>query len=388
MKRTNTYERKIGSADPPLSTSTKLDQIRSGAKLKRQTAAKKIKDVVIHGKNGAKITKKTTQEKYEESSVVRKKRNYVMYESKLGTNSNTEVTKIEGQKKSIPKPVRQPSPRKEEKIIITKKRKDYLDNYQYKETKVIKDKNPKKISLVEHQRLGDIIGGFYEETTYQTQTFNYGGNLPRIQNRGSKTNLNQTFSGRFRDNKPNRSNSKRNDSYRSVKPSKNSNYSSSNVNRRIDRNNTNSSIDVKVPRNRPNIKTDIALNQIMPRRPQHIKDYHQNTYNPKSKKIVEKPKKDGKNNIKATTRKNDRKEEKKLNKSFSKKSIDKSREKSLTKTSISISKRSVREESISNSKDKNQRRKSESKVEKKVEKPRVINNLKVNSIRNKYKSKH
>ena len=45
MKRTNTYERKIGSADPPLSTSTKLDQIRSGAKLKRQTAAKKIKDV-------------------------------------------------------------------------------------------------------------------------------------------------------------------------------------------------------------------------------------------------------------------------------------------------------------------------------------------------------
>jgi hypothetical protein len=52
---------------------------------------------------------------------------------------------------------------------------------------VIRDKNPRKQVLVEHQRLGDIIGGFYEEKTYQSQIFSQGTYRP-------KPNQRQTYS--------------------------------------------------------------------------------------------------------------------------------------------------------------------------------------------------
>lgn len=48
-----------------------------------------------------------------------------MYESKLGTEKNTEITQIAAPPKPTPKPkpkpVREPEPRVEEKIVITKK---------------------------------------------------------------------------------------------------------------------------------------------------------------------------------------------------------------------------------------------------------------------------
>ena len=46
-----------------------------------------------------------------------------MYESKLGTETNTEITKIAAPKTtSKPKPLREPSPRFEEKLLSLRKR--------------------------------------------------------------------------------------------------------------------------------------------------------------------------------------------------------------------------------------------------------------------------
>ena len=176
-------EKTVKQADPELTTSKKLDQIKSGAKIKRQTGGAEKKETIVSGKNGAKTVVHETEEKFEETAVLRKKRNYVMYESKLGTEKNTEITQIAAPKptpKPKPKPVREPEPRVEEKIIVTKKKREYLDNYQYKETKNIKSNNPRYHVIVEHKRLGDIIGGTFEETSYQRQIFAQGSSRPQI----------------------------------------------------------------------------------------------------------------------------------------------------------------------------------------------------------------
>jgi hypothetical protein len=159
---------------PELSTSTKLEQIRTGKTIKRTKSGIAKKNIIVTGKDGSKIVKRQTEEKFEESGVKKKKRNYVMYESKLGTERNTQITKIQQKVIKKPKPVREPSPRVEERIVIKKKRHEYLDNYQYHETKVLRDKNPRKQALVEHQRLGEIMGGFYEENIYQSQILTQG----------------------------------------------------------------------------------------------------------------------------------------------------------------------------------------------------------------------
>ena len=176
-------EKTVRQGDPELTTSKKLDQIKTGAKIKRQTGGTEKKETIVAGKNGAKTVVHETEEKFEETAVLRKKRNYVMYESKLGTEKNTEITQIAAPKptpKPKPKPVREPSPRVEEKIVITKKKREYLDNYQYHETKNIKSKNPRYQVIVEHKRLGDIIGGTFEETSYQRQIFAQGSSRPQI----------------------------------------------------------------------------------------------------------------------------------------------------------------------------------------------------------------
>ena len=168
--------------DSELSTSKKLDQIRSGEKIKRSKGATESKSVITAGAGGAKYFTKETEEKYEESAVTRKKRNYVMYESKIGTEKNTEIVgQIAPLKpKAPPKPVRQPEPRQEEKIVQTKKKKEYLDNYQYHETKELRRNNPRYQVIVEHKRLGDVIGGTFEETSYQRQVFAQGSNRPQL----------------------------------------------------------------------------------------------------------------------------------------------------------------------------------------------------------------
>ena len=181
MKRRT--EKTVREGDPELTTSKKLDQIKTGAKIKRQTGGTEKKETIVAGKDGAKTVVHETEEKFEETAVLRKKRNYVMYESKLGTEKNTEITQIAAPKptpKPKPKPVREPSPRVEEKIVITKKKREYIDNYQYNETKNIKSKNPRYQVIVEHKRLGDIIGGTFEETSYQRQIFAQGSSRPQI----------------------------------------------------------------------------------------------------------------------------------------------------------------------------------------------------------------
>ena len=153
------------------SLQSKLEQIRTGATKKTDLGVKANQNIV-QGKGG-KYQVFETEKKFEETGVRRKKRNYVLYESKLGTQKETNMKKIEEPKpmpKPKPKPVPVARPRMEEKIITTKKRKEYLDNYQYHESKVIRRPDPNRVSIVEHKRLSDIIGGFYEEMTYQKQS--------------------------------------------------------------------------------------------------------------------------------------------------------------------------------------------------------------------------
>ena len=153
----------LGSVNMSGVSQSKLDKIKSGTKTKEQIGGSTSKKFVSGKGGNYTVTEK--EKKFEESGVARKKRNYVMYESKLGTEKERDLQKHDTPKpKAKPKPA-QPKPRQEEKIVQKKKKKEYLDNYQYHETKDIKDNNPNKVSIVAHQRLGDIIGGSYEETS-------------------------------------------------------------------------------------------------------------------------------------------------------------------------------------------------------------------------------
>lgn len=152
----------------PIDFQSKLEAIRKGAVLKTDLGTN-VNKGIIQGKGG-KYAVVEKEKKFEEAGVKRKKRNYVLYESKLGTEREKDLRKIEEAPKPKPKPKPVPRQRVEERIIQKKKIKEYLDNYQYHETKYVK--NPKTLSVVTHQRLGEIIGGFYEESTYQRMTMN------------------------------------------------------------------------------------------------------------------------------------------------------------------------------------------------------------------------
>lgn len=185
-----TYRVKSNEGVPQLTPSEKLEQIRSGKKLERRRSGIDVNQIILATKDGSKITKKETAEKYEETTVKRKKRNYIMYESKLGTEKNTQIIGVEKPiKKPPPRPARTPAPRVEERIIQKRKKLEYLDNYQYRETKVFR-KNPRTSSVVIHKRLGDIWGGTIEETTSQKQIFVDGKNRPQLQQ--TKTTISTT----------------------------------------------------------------------------------------------------------------------------------------------------------------------------------------------------
>ena len=102
-----------------------------------------------------------------------------MYESKLGTEKETDLLKLAGAKKKAA-----PRPKVEETIISKVKRKEYLDNYQYHETKDLRDKKP---ANVVHTRLSDPHSGTVEEyyTSKTTTTSNVRG---RPSAGGSATN--------------------------------------------------------------------------------------------------------------------------------------------------------------------------------------------------------
>ena len=143
---------------------SKLEAIKQGKKIKSETSASENKKVTIT-KSGDKIIAVEKEKKFEEAGVTKKKRNYVMYESKLGTEKETDLTQI----KAPPKPKKlAPRPRVEETVIMTRKKVVYLDNFQYKETKEFR--KIEKGSKVVHQRLSDPLGGSYEETSIQRFT--------------------------------------------------------------------------------------------------------------------------------------------------------------------------------------------------------------------------
>ena len=100
---------------------SKLDKIKSGTKTKEQIGGSTSKKFVSGKGGNYTVTEK--EKKFEESGVARKKRNYVMYESKLGTEKERDLQKHDTPKpKAKPKPA-QPKPRQEEKIVQKKKEK-------------------------------------------------------------------------------------------------------------------------------------------------------------------------------------------------------------------------------------------------------------------------
>ena len=174
---------------------SKLAAIKEGKKLKSETGSTQNKKVTVT-KSGDKIIAVEKEKKFEEAGVTRKKRNYVMYESKLGTEKETDLTQI----KAPPKPKKvEPKPRVEEKVVMKKKKIEYLDNYQYKETKEFRKAD--KGSIVIHERLGGPVGGTYEETSYQKITTTTGagagagGNLKGTKTTTTTTTKTETATG-------------------------------------------------------------------------------------------------------------------------------------------------------------------------------------------------
>ena len=117
---------KVKRVSNPIDFQSKLEAIRKGAVLKTDLGTN-VNKGIIQGKGG-KYAVVEKEKKFEEAGVKRKKRNYVLYESKLGTEREKDLRKIEEAPKPKPKPKPVPRQRVEEKIIQKKKRKEYLDN--------------------------------------------------------------------------------------------------------------------------------------------------------------------------------------------------------------------------------------------------------------------
>ena len=157
------------AAPQPIQVTTsaeKLDMIRSGKKKKTVTGFKEKTNITFSNDQG-KFIAVEKEKKFEEAGVTKKKRNFIMFESKLGTETDRDLHKIEGAKKDA-----KPKDRVEEKIFTTKKRKEYLDNYQYHETKNLKKSKP---DIVIHQRWGDVVGGTIEEISTKKVTIHHRG---------------------------------------------------------------------------------------------------------------------------------------------------------------------------------------------------------------------
>ena len=173
MKRPNNKPLNLGvSAD-------KLAMIRSGERRKSLTGFKENKKVTSNEKGKFELIQK--EKKFEEVGVTRKKQNFIMFESILGTKREIDLNKIEGARKNF-----NPKGRQEDIIITQKKRKEYLDNYQYHESKVF-GKNPIE-TVVVHKRWGGPVGGIFEEETVQ-KTTNVRSSSANASRRGNMPNL-------------------------------------------------------------------------------------------------------------------------------------------------------------------------------------------------------
>ncbi len=171
----------------------KMEIIRSGKRKRSITGVKENKNIAFENQGG-KYVAIETERKFEEAGVTKKKKNFVMFESKLGTETDIDFTKISG-----PKIQAQIQPRTEERIVQQEPKIEYLDNYQYKETKYF-GKKPRP-AVVIHKRLGDIFGGSSEEYSYQKITTTTGGNVSSQQQSTTKTTTTTTTTKTMKENK-------------------------------------------------------------------------------------------------------------------------------------------------------------------------------------------
>ena len=171
----------------------KMEIIRSGKRKRSLTGVKENKNIAFENQGG-KYVAVETERKFEEAGVTKKKKNFVMFESKLGTETDIDFTKISG-----PKIQAQIQPRTEERIVQQAKKIEYLDNYQYKETKDF-GKKPRP-AVVIHKRFGDIFGGSSEEYSYQKITTTTGGNVSSQQQSTTKTTTTTTTTKTMKENK-------------------------------------------------------------------------------------------------------------------------------------------------------------------------------------------
>ena len=171
----------------------KMEIIRSGKRKRSLTGVKENKNIAFENQGG-KYVAVETERKFEEAGVTKKKKNFVMFESKLGTETDIDFTKISG-----PKIQAQIQPRTEERIVQQAKKIEYLDNYQYKETKEF-GKKPRP-AIVIHKRFGDIFGGSIQESSYQKITTTTGGNVTSQQQTTTKTTTTTTTTKTMKENK-------------------------------------------------------------------------------------------------------------------------------------------------------------------------------------------
>ena len=169
----------------------KLEIIRSGKRKRSLTGVKENKNIMFVNKGG-KYVAVETERKFEEAGVTKKKQNFIMFESKLGTEKDVDYTKIAGPDREA-----RVGQRQEERIVQKSKVIPYLDNYQYKETKVF-GKNPKPAKVV-HTRLGQIIGGFTEEFVQEKVRTTTGSNSSK--NRQTTTKTTTTVTKTMKENK-------------------------------------------------------------------------------------------------------------------------------------------------------------------------------------------
>jgi len=176
-----------------ITTDEKMEIIRSGKRKRSLTGLKESKNIAFENKGG-KYVAIETERKFEEAGVTKKKQNFIMFESKLGTEKDVDFTKISGPKAPV-----QIQPRKEERIVQKAKNIEYLDNYQYKETKEF-GKKPRP-AIVIHKRFGDIFGGSIQESSYQKITTTTGGNVTSQQQTTTKTTTTTTTTKTMKENK-------------------------------------------------------------------------------------------------------------------------------------------------------------------------------------------
>ena len=93
-------------------------------------------------------------------------------------------SKSAGKSKSV-KTIAEPRARVEERIVIKKKVMEYLDNYQYKETKEF-GKNPKPATVI-HIGRGVSGNGSYEQTAFKKTTTTTKGTATKTNTTTTKT---------------------------------------------------------------------------------------------------------------------------------------------------------------------------------------------------------